>query len=92
MGDLSAVLLDSIRAGLANRREAMRYAMRFGRGIDAATNERFVDMYVNELTEDYGEEGREVTCEVTTPDGDTTVEVDVTSVDGLMINFDFKSA
>ena len=33
-----------------------------------------------------------MTCEVTTPDGDTTVEVDVTSVDGLMINFDFKSA
>ena len=47
MGDLSAVLLGSIRAGLANRREAMRYAMRFGRGIDAATNERFVDMYGN---------------------------------------------
>ena len=56
--DLSAVLLDSIQAGLANRREAMRYAMRFGRGIDAATNERFVDMYVNELTCDYGDEGR----------------------------------
>ena len=32
--DLSAVLLDD-PAGLANRREAMRYAMRFGRGIDA---------------------------------------------------------
>ena len=30
--DLSAVLLDSIQTGLANRREAMRYAMRFGRG------------------------------------------------------------
>jgi 1,4-dihydroxy-6-naphthoate synthase len=58
IGDLSAVLLDSIRAGLANRRDAMRYAMRFGRGIDAATNERFVDMYVNELTCDYGDEGR----------------------------------
>ena len=40
----------------------------------------------------YGEVGREVTCQVTTPDGDTTVDVDVTSVDGLMINFDFKSA
>src|ERR671912_170793 len=56
--DLSAVLLDSIQAGLANRREPLRYAMRFGRGIDAATNERFVDMYVNELTCDYGDEGR----------------------------------
>ena len=56
--ELSAVLLDSIQAGLANRREAMRYAMRFGRGIDPATADRFVGMYVNELTCDYGDEGR----------------------------------
>jgi 1,4-dihydroxy-6-naphthoate synthase len=56
--DLSAVLLDSIRAGLDNRREAMRYAMRFGRGIDVETADRFVGMYVNELTCDYGDEGR----------------------------------
>ena len=56
--ELSAVLRDSIEAGLANRREAMRYAMRFGRGIDAATADRFVGMYVNELTCDFGDEGR----------------------------------
>jgi 1,4-dihydroxy-6-naphthoate synthase len=56
--DLSAVLLDSIQTGLANRREASRYAMRFGRGIDQKTTERFIDMYVNELTCDYGDEGR----------------------------------
>jgi 1,4-dihydroxy-6-naphthoate synthase len=56
--DLSAVLLESIRAGLANRRDAARYAMRFGRGIDKETNDRFIDLYVNELTCDYGEEGR----------------------------------
>jgi 1,4-dihydroxy-6-naphthoate synthase len=56
--DLSAVLLESIQAGLANRREAMRYAMRFGRGIDQQTADQFVGMYVNELTCDYGDEGR----------------------------------
>ncbi len=56
--DLSAVLLESIQAGLANRSEASRYAMRFGRGIDRETNERFIDMYVNERTCDYGDEGR----------------------------------
>ena len=56
--DLSAVLLDSIRAGLEHRDEAMRYAMGFGRGIDQALADRFVAMYVNELTCDYGEEGR----------------------------------
>ena len=58
LSELSAVLLDSIRAGLANRRDAMRYAMRFGRGIDAATADQFVGMYVNEMTCDYGDEGR----------------------------------
>ena len=40
--ELSAVLLDSIRAGLEQRDEAMRYAMGFGRGIDEALADRFV--------------------------------------------------
>src|SRR5215210_2074449 len=62
--ELSAVLLESIEAGLANRREAMRYAMRFGRGIDTATADRFVGMYVNELTCDYGDEGRRAVAEL----------------------------
>ena len=62
--ELSAVLEASIRAGLANRREAMRYAMRFGRGLDAVLADRFVGMYVNELTCDYGEEGREAVGEL----------------------------
>src|SRR5215471_9296376 len=56
--DLSEVLRESIRAGLANRQEAMHYAMQFGRGIDEGLADRFVGMYVNDLTEDYGDEGR----------------------------------
>jgi 1,4-dihydroxy-6-naphthoate synthase len=56
--DVSAVLREAIDAGLANRDEAMRYAMSFGRGIDAATADEFVAMYVNELTIDMGERGR----------------------------------
>ena len=64
LSELSAVLLDSIQAGLANRREAMRYAMRFGRGIDAATADQFVGMYVNEMTCDYGDEGRQAVEEL----------------------------
>jgi 1,4-dihydroxy-6-naphthoate synthase len=56
--DLSAVLADSIRAGLENRPEAMRYAMRYGRGLDLQLADRFVGMYVNDLTCDYGDEGR----------------------------------
>jgi 1,4-dihydroxy-6-naphthoate synthase len=62
--DLSEVLRESIRAGLDNRDEAMRYALQFGRGLDVGLADRFVGMYVNELTEDYGEEGREAVREL----------------------------
>jgi 1,4-dihydroxy-6-naphthoate synthase len=62
--DLSAVLADSIRAGLENRREAMRYAMRYGRGLDLQLADRFVGMYVNDLTCDYGDEGRAAVAEL----------------------------
>jgi 1,4-dihydroxy-6-naphthoate synthase len=61
---LSDVLRDSIRAGLDNREEAMQYALRFGRGLDTELADRFVGMYVNELTEDYGEEGRKAVREL----------------------------
>ncbi len=62
--DLSEVLAESISAGLANRREAMEYALGFGRGLDSELGDRFVGMYVNELTQDYGEEGREAVREL----------------------------
>jgi 1,4-dihydroxy-6-naphthoate synthase len=62
--DLSEVLRASIRAGLDNRDEAMRYAMQFGRGLDHELADRFVGMYVNELTEDYGDEGRKAVQEL----------------------------
>jgi 1,4-dihydroxy-6-naphthoate synthase len=62
--DLSEVLAESISAGLANRRQAMQYALRFGRGLDTELGDRFVGMYVNELTQDYGEEGREAVREL----------------------------
>jgi 1,4-dihydroxy-6-naphthoate synthase len=56
--ELSAVLEESIRSGLENRQEALAYAGQFGRGLDAELTDRFVGMYVNELTQDYGDEGR----------------------------------
>ena len=58
LDEISAVLREAIDAGLAHRDEAMRYAMGFGRGIDAATADEFVAMYVNDLTLDMGERGR----------------------------------
>ncbi|OLB61048.1 MAG: ABC transporter substrate-binding protein [Acidobacteria bacterium 13_2_20CM_2_66_4] len=55
---LSLLLHDSIAFGLQHRGEAVSYAMRFGRGLDRAKTDRFVGMYVNDLTLDYGERGR----------------------------------
>jgi 1,4-dihydroxy-6-naphthoate synthase len=62
--ELSAVLAESIRAGLDNREPALEYALQFGRGLDDELADRFVGMYVNELTEDYGEEGRRAVREL----------------------------
>jgi len=57
--DVSEVLREAIDAGLANRDAAMEYAIGFGRGIDAGTADEFVAMYVNDLTLDMGERGRQ---------------------------------
>jgi len=62
--ELSGVLAESIRAGLDNRERALEYALRFGRGLDSELADRFVGMYVNELTEDYGEQGRRAVREL----------------------------
>ena len=62
--ELSEVLRESIETGLANRAEAMRYALGFGRGMDDELADRFVAMYVNELTCDYGDEGRQAVEEL----------------------------
>jgi 1,4-dihydroxy-6-naphthoate synthase len=62
--ELSEVLRASIQAGLDNREEAMEYALQFGRGLDTELADRFVGMYVNELTCDYGEEGRQAVREL----------------------------
>jgi 1,4-dihydroxy-6-naphthoate synthase len=62
--ELSEVLRESIAAGLESREEALSYALQYGRGLDARLADRFVGMYVNRLTEDYGDEGREAVAEL----------------------------
>jgi 1,4-dihydroxy-6-naphthoate synthase len=61
---VSAVLHDSIDDALANRDEALAYALGYGRGLDDERADRFVGMYVNELTQDLGAEGREAVREL----------------------------
>ena len=49
----------SIQYGLDHREEAMAYAIQFSRGLDIPHVDRFIGMYVNDLTLDYGSEGRQ---------------------------------
>jgi len=50
---------ESIEFALSHREEAVRFAMKYARGMDFAQALKFVGMYVNELTIDYGEIGRQ---------------------------------
>jgi 1,4-dihydroxy-6-naphthoate synthase len=58
IGKVSKMLHDSIAYALANRRDAVDYAIQFGRGLDRTKTDTFVGMYVNNLTLSYGERGR----------------------------------
>ena len=49
----------SIQYGLDHREEAMSYAIQFSRGLDIQSIDRFIGMYVNDLTLDYGSEGKQ---------------------------------
>src|SRR3989454_9780914 len=57
--EVSDLLKESIRYSLDNREDALAYAMHFARDMDPALADRFVSMWGNDLTLDYGERGRE---------------------------------
>ena len=54
----------SIEYGLAHRAEALRHAQGFSRGLDAIRTDRFIGMYVNDYTVDYGPRGRKAVVEL----------------------------
>jgi 1,4-dihydroxy-6-naphthoate synthase len=56
---ISELLKQSIRYALAHRDDALNYALRYARDMDRSLADRFVGMYVNEWTLDYGPRGRE---------------------------------
>ncbi len=56
---IARLLRQSIEYALANRAEALDYALGYARGLDPALADRFVGMYVNHWTVDYGPVGRE---------------------------------
>jgi 1,4-dihydroxy-6-naphthoate synthase len=59
MAKISRHLRDSIAYGLEHRGNALDHAMRYARGLDRGKADRFVGMYVNDWTLDYGARGRE---------------------------------
>lgn len=58
IADVHRLLRESIAYGLGHREEALDYAMSFSRGLERAKADRFVDMYVNRWTLDFGPAGR----------------------------------
>ena len=59
MQEVTSLLKQSIQYGLDHRADALDYALQFGRDLDRAKADRFVGMYVNDWTLDFGERGRE---------------------------------
>ena len=57
--EVSNLLRESIRYSLSHREDALQYALQFARDMDPALADRFVGMWVNELTLDYTDRGRE---------------------------------
>jgi 1,4-dihydroxy-6-naphthoate synthase len=59
MARLTRLVRDTVAFSLAHRAQALEYAMRFARGMEATIADRFVGMWVNEMTLDCGERGRQ---------------------------------
>jgi 1,4-dihydroxy-6-naphthoate synthase len=64
IADVHRLLRESIRYGLEHRTEALDYALGFGRGLDPTEADKFVGMYVNDWTLDFGPRGRQAVAEL----------------------------
>jgi len=56
--DLSEIVRESIDYGLAHRNDAVRHSLAYARDMGSKLTDKFIGMYVNEFTRDYGETGR----------------------------------
>lgn len=61
---VTAVFREAVEDALAHRDQALDYALGFARGLDRELVDRFVSMYVNELTLDPGDDGRRAVAEL----------------------------
>jgi 1,4-dihydroxy-6-naphthoate synthase len=58
MKEVSRLIRESILYALAHREEALQHALKYARDMDAQLADKFVGMYVNHWTLDYGDHGR----------------------------------
>lgn len=63
IAEVERLLLASIEHGLDNRAAALDYAQQYGRDLDNAKADKFVGMYVNDWTRDFGDRGRQAVAE-----------------------------
>jgi len=59
MARLTRLVRETVRHSLAHRPQALEYAMSFARGMDPGVADRFVGMWVNDMTIEMGERGRQ---------------------------------
>lgn len=64
--EIARIMRDSIAWGLDHQEEALDYALQYGRGMDRSTGSKFVNMYVNHYTRDFGAEGERAVTELLT--------------------------
>jgi 1,4-dihydroxy-6-naphthoate synthase len=64
MKRLTRLVRETVRYSLDHRKDALEYAMSFARGMDPAVADRFVGMWVNDMTLDTGERGRKAVQEL----------------------------
>jgi len=61
--EIQRLLKESIEYGLDNREDALRYALQYGRDLNESQADKFVGMYVNDWTRDFGPRGRQAVTE-----------------------------
>jgi 1,4-dihydroxy-6-naphthoate synthase len=81
MRDIVTILSRSVRFALDHREEALTYALRFGRKVARQTADRFVDMYVNHWTLDFGDRGREAVRQFLAEASEAGLAADAGSID-----------
>jgi 1,4-dihydroxy-6-naphthoate synthase len=62
--EINRLLKQSIEYGLEHRQPALAHALQYGRGLDRSKADKFVGMYVNDWTVDFGPRGREAVREL----------------------------